>query len=264
MYEFIQPNDRRSTNFTSSIKTIFNEINLDDNIPGFRTLTISGRALIGRDISAIKIPGSDKQYVTENRVAEREIGVKFILKADSNEQLRERFNHLNLVLHTTEDKRLYFTDEDYHYNVILKSVTDVEETTNTIVATVKFKCIEPHKYKLNNKYVNFTGNGSFLRNIPILESVPEMITYRPNSQTNRIVITNVTTGKRIVINSDVNNSKTLKITLPAEIILKINDVAMSHHINFIETDFDFTVKNDDSISVQPAGFCEFVIKERLL
>ena len=97
MYNFINTNEI-GEQLHSSIQTIFNGVNIDINLEGFRTLAVSGRGLLSKNINSTDIPGTDGKYFLYGNLEVRAIVVKFQLKAPTNEDFRKKFNKLNMLL----------------------------------------------------------------------------------------------------------------------------------------------------------------------
>ena len=261
MYDFIKPGEVEV--FPTSLKTIFNGIVLDDTIPGFTTINVEGRALIGRKNEKRKVPGADGEILTSSTLDPRPIVVKYMLK-NTNSNYRDNFNKLNMLLQTDEQKILKFTDEpDYYFNAILESVDDIEETSNNVVSTFTFLCLDPYKYKEVDKD---TGVSSVtITKLPNNrnEFTPELIKVIVNSVSDKIIVKNQTTTKKIIINNSFAVGDVLEIDLNKDYPLKLNSMVRSELIDFVESDFDFTVKQGDTITCSNSRVLEVHSKERM-
>lgn len=263
MYNFINTNEI-GEQLHSSIQTIFNGVNIDVNLEGFRTLAVSGRGLLSKNINSTDIPGTDGKYFLYGNLEVRAIVVKFQLKATTNEEFRKKFNKLNMLLQTDEPKILKFTDEpDYYYMAILQKASDIEETSNSVVSTFTFLCLDPYKYKevdkdtgVNNVTITKLPNN---RN----EFTPELIKVIVNSVSDKVIIKNQTTAKKIIINNSFAVGDVLEIDLNKDYPLKLNAMVRSELIDFVESDFDFTVKQGDTITCSNSRVLEVHTKERM-
>lgn len=227
------------------IQTIFNGANLDTTLTGFRTLSVSGRTLIGRKNESFKIPSKDGALLVESSIEPRVITVKYQLEAKNNSDFRDKFNNLNLLLHTKEAKELKFSDElNYTFYAILQNVDSIEETTNSIVSSFSFLCLSPFKY---TKMTYNASNGVYC-GVAYIDTVPDNITVTLKNSTDKLIVRNEVTNKKIVINNDFNADDVVDIMLNDDYILKINNKYDSSKIDFLETDFDFTVKRGEKIS----------------
>lgn len=263
MYNFINTNEI-GEQLHSSIQTIFNGVNIDTDLEGFRTLAVSGRGLLSKNINSTDIPGTDGKYFLYGNLEVRAIVVKFQLKATTNEEFRQKFNRLNMLLQTDEPKILKFTDEqDYSYKAILQKGNDIEETSNSVVSTFTFLCLDPYKYKEVDKD---TGVSSVtITKLPNNknEFTPELIKVIVNSVSDKIIIKNQTTAKKIIINNSFAVGDVLEIDLNKDYPLKLNSLVRSELIDFVESDFDFTVKQGDVITCSNSRVLEVHTKERM-
>ena len=234
----------------SSIQTVFNGNNLDTVIPGFRTLNVNGRALIGQELEIIKVPAKDGAILTENRIEPREITVSYVLVADSNEDFRERFNRLNLVLHTVEPKELLFTDElKYSFKALLHSADVIEESNNTVKGSFTFLCLDPFKYSEVKQQTSTTI--MTINQLPSnLEEVPVLIKVVVGGSVDKLSIVNSSTTKKIIINHNFTPNDKVEIDFNSEYILKINNQIRADKVDFIETDYDLIVPRESSPHLQ--------------
>lgn len=262
MYDFTKPGGVVTTT-TPTFKTIFNDQALEDVIPGFTTLSVKGRALIGREIETNKTPGADGKYLTANTLEPREIVVKYLLM-NTSANYRENFNKLNLLLHKTEAKQLKFTDEpDYYFNAFFESADDIDEIDNNVIATITFTCLNPYKYKNVDKDAG--TNRVTITKLPKNpnECTPVLIKTATASTGDKVIIKNENTTKKLVINHKFVMGDVLEIDLNADYILKLNSTNKSDLIDFVESDFDFTVKQGDVITSTNSKLLEVHTKERL-
>ena len=255
MYDFIKPGEVGIAPI--SLKTIFNGVVLDDTVPGFKTINVEGRTLIGRKNEKRKVPGADGEFLTSSTLDSRPIVVKYLLE-NTNSNYRDNFN-------SDESKILKFTDEpDYYFKAIIDNVDDIEETSNNVVSTFTFLCLDPYKYKdvdkdtgVNNTRITKLPNN---RN----EFTPELIKVIVNSVSDKIIIKNQTTTKKIIINhTSFAVGDVLEIDLNKDYPLKLNAMVRSDLIDFVESDFDFTVKQGDVITCSNSRVLEIHTKERM-
>lgn len=261
MYDFIKPGEVGVV--STSLKTIFNGIVLDDTIQGFKTINVEGRTLIGRKNEKRKVPGADGEFLTSSTLDSRPIVVKYLLE-NTNSNYRDNFNKLNMLLHSDEPKILKFTDEpDYYFKAIIDSVDDIEETSNSVVSTFTFLCIDPHKYKEVDKDAGVSS--VTITKIPNNRNgfTPELIKVIVNSVSDKIIIKNQTTAKKIIINNSFAVGDVLEIDLNKDYPLKLNATVRSELIDFVESDFDFTVKQGDVITCSNSRVLEVHTKERM-
>lgn len=261
MYEFIKPGEV-GANLTS-LKTTFNGKTIEDELPGFITLSVKGRGLIGCSIESKKIPGADGKYLVSNTLEPREIVVKYLLQ-NNNNNFRENFNKLNLLLHSKKELILKFSDEpEYYFKAILKSADEIDETSNTIVSTFTFICHDPYKYQVVK-----SDNGVDSVTITKLPNnpnkvIPKLIKFKVANNTDKIIIKNETRVQKIVLNNNFAVNDSIEIDLSADYILKLNYVNRTSIVDFMQTNYDFNVKQGDVISVTNGKDLEIHTEERM-
>lgn len=149
MYGFTKLDGGALISPVSSVGLIFNGIDLESIIPGFRTLSIKGRGMIGRTLEIVKRLGGDGDVLLSSNLPSRTIGVKYVLESKDNTGLRKAFERLNAILHTKEEVSISFRDDTTcYYKGILETSGEEEETSNIIKGELVFYCPTPFKYKL--------------------------------------------------------------------------------------------------------------------
>lgn len=137
-------------------KMIFNGVNLDDTIPGFRTLSVSGRQFNGIDIESTENPADGSTFVS-NRIPKRELTVSFMLKP-TEASMREAQDELLSYLNFSEPKKLIFTDEsDIYFNALYSGHKVSEEHDKVRSGTITFLCLDPFKHATEEKTVTATS-----------------------------------------------------------------------------------------------------------
>ena len=158
-------------------KMIFNGINLDDTVPGFRTLSVEGRAFNDIEIELSDNPGDGATFLSE-RIPERELSVTFMLKPSGSSVRAAQIKLLGL-LNSSEPKQLIFTDEpDIYFNAIYSGYKISEEHDKVRSGTISFTCADPFKHAVTPK--TFTAesvDGILTANIVNEGTVPVPITY---------------------------------------------------------------------------------------
>lgn len=152
----------------------FNGKFLENEINGYRTLTVSGRELIGSEFKAKKIEGLDGTIWKEKYLKPRTITVKYQINASSNKEFRDAYNKMNLLL-SGEQVKIYFNDETDKYFIGTKTSNDeVEGGTNYVIGEIEIYCSDPRKYSTTEK--EFTATDGVL-NIVNEGTVPVSIDY---------------------------------------------------------------------------------------
>ena len=235
----IEPSDNMSINGTP-----VNEI-----VDGYRQLSVSGRGLIGQEVKTTSIAGRRGVWIEEISEPSRVLEIKYQLEAKTSEELRDKFDKLNLFLRTTNSSNLLevtFKDEpSFTYYAIFSGADNFEENSKSIVS--RFSLLVPDGFK-KSRSKSSTGivelTGAF-------EVVPEKIVVTTTKTTNAVRITN---GRQTISFTgayDANQDIT--------ILFETNEVKALYKNRSILSELDlfsdlenFKVRNRDTISATNA------------
>lgn len=131
----------------SSFGLIFNGQDFESVIPGFRTLSVSGRGLISRNVQSLPVPGMDGEILTESKLTPREIAVSYVIDATSSEELRRSYEKMNSLLNVPTAKIKFKDDPLYYYDGTVTQTTEDNEITNSVLGSISFYCPSPFKLK---------------------------------------------------------------------------------------------------------------------
>lgn len=186
MYEFI---DTTGTPAAGTLPVEAMSINgqyIEDLIEGYRTLTVSGRELLGTSIDNYTIGNTPGAYFRGSKLPTRTITVKYQLFADDAEDFRDKFNQLNAILNV-EQAQIIFADETDKYFVGTRAnVGAVPAGVNNVTGTFEIICSDPCKYAVEEKTFTASANndGILETTIENAGTVPVPIDYEitTNSQ----------------------------------------------------------------------------------
>ena len=118
LYEFRDTTEYTEFPFSLPAQAMqFNGKWIEAEIPGYRTLYVSGREIISAEITDTVVGAADGSLYERRRYEPRTILVGYQLIAKSNEEFCEAFNHLNGILNA-EQAHISFNDElDKYYTV---------------------------------------------------------------------------------------------------------------------------------------------------
>lgn len=161
---------------------------LNELVPGYRHLTVTGRGLVGQSLKTTKVPGRRGVWVDDYSDDERQLDIKYQLTAGSSSELRESFALLNRILRTPASSgflEVSFRDEpDYVYYAYFSESESIEETSLSLVS--KFSLLVPDGYKKKQSQES-RGPISLVDAVAVL---PESITVTPTGTVNQIQILN--------------------------------------------------------------------------
>ena len=235
----IEPSDNMSINGTP----------LNEIVDGYRQLSVSGRGLIGREVKTTSIAGRRGVWIEEISEPSRVLEIKYKLEAKTSEELREKFDKLNLFLRTTNNSNLLevtFKDEpSFTYYAIFSGADSFEENSKSIVS--RFSLLVPDGYK-KSQLKSSTGivelTGAF-------EVMPEKIVVTTKKTTDTVRITN---GRQTISFTgayDANQDITILFGTDEVKALYKNRSILSELDLF--SDFEnFKVRNRDTVSATNA------------
>lgn len=152
----------------------YNGVYLENEIDGYRTLSVTGRELMGSEVKHTEIDGMDGSYYRYKTTPARTITVKYQLRARGSREFREAYNKMNKLL-SGEQVKVIFNDESDKYFIGTKtSNTQVDGGSNNVIGEIEIYCSDPCKYSTTEK--EFTATDGVL-NIVNEGTVPVSIDY---------------------------------------------------------------------------------------
>lgn len=152
----------------------YNGVYLENEIDGYRTLSVIGRELMESEVTDQEIDGMDGSYYRYKTTPARTITVKYQLRARGSREYREAYNKMNKLL-SGEQVKVIFNDESDKYFIGTKtSNTQVDGGSNNVIGEIEIYCSDPRKYSTTEK--EFTATDGVL-NIVNEGTVPVSIDY---------------------------------------------------------------------------------------
>lgn len=152
----------------------YNGVYLENEIDGYRTLSVTGRELMESEVTHTEIDGMDGSYYRYKTTPARTITVRYQLRARGSREFREAYNKMNKLL-SGEQVKVIFNDESDKYFIGTKtSNTQVDGGSNNVIVEIEIYCSDPRKYSTTEK--EFTDTDGVL-NIVNEGTVPVSIDY---------------------------------------------------------------------------------------
>lgn len=151
---------------------------LDAVVPGFKTLTVSGREPLEMEIEDQRI--MHRYYVEDQWQKARVITVKYQMTAPNAGELNVRQNKLNSYLNFSETT-IQFNDEMDKYFVGTKADSDTPPAGKlSYVSSFDIYCPDPHKYEVVVTSAAFTklSNNVYELELNNTGTVPVPVDYR--------------------------------------------------------------------------------------
>lgn len=148
MYNFIDVNEVSDGVVLPSEALMINGDFIENQIAGYRTLTVQGREALSPDVVGYTTGVRDGSRIKSKRFPERIITVTYQLIARSNEEFREAYNKLAAILNV-KDAELIFNDEQDKFFIGTPCVIDaVNPGTNSVIGKFEILCADPFKYSV--------------------------------------------------------------------------------------------------------------------
>ena len=152
----------------------YNGVYLENEIDGYRTLSVTGRELMESEVTHTEIDGMDGSYYRYKTTPARTITVRYQLLARGSREFRDAFNKMNKLL-SGEQVKVIFNDESDKYFIGTKtSNTQVDGGSNNVIGEIEIYCTDPRKYSTTEK--EFVATDGVL-NIVNEGTVPVSIDY---------------------------------------------------------------------------------------
>lgn len=151
MYNFVDTIEYSEGALLPSEALQINGEYIENQITGYRTLTVSGREALSPDVLSYTSGIRDGSVLQYKRYPERIITVKYQLIAASNEAFRAAYNKLGQILDVKE-AQLIFNDETDKYFIGTPCVIEpVEAGRNSVIGEFEILCTDPFKYSIYEK-----------------------------------------------------------------------------------------------------------------
>lgn len=148
MYNFIDVNQVSEGALLPSEALNINGAYIEDLIPGYRTLHVSGREALSPDVTSFQTGVRDGSSLKNKRYPERIIIVTYQLTAATSEEFREAYNKLGGIL-DVKDAKLIFNDEQDKFFVGTPCIIgSVPPGRNAVVGKFEILCVDPFKYSV--------------------------------------------------------------------------------------------------------------------
>lgn len=161
MYKFVDVNEVPEDALLPSEALQINGDFIEVLIPGYRTLTVSGRELLSPELTSYETGSRDGATLKQKRIPARVITVKYQLLAKSNEEFRESYNKLADILNVEEAELIFNDEQDKFYKGTPSNFSTVEAGTNSVIGEFELYCADPFKYSVVEYEVTPSDN-SFL------------------------------------------------------------------------------------------------------
>lgn len=174
MYEFIDVNEMPASSLPAEALQI-NGIYIENEIEGYRTLTVAGRELIGASIEDYTVGNNIGTYYRRQKLPARTITVTYQLISSNPEDYRKKFNKLNGIIRQ-EQAKLIFNDElDKYFIGTAADIDAPDPGSDCVVGSINFYCADPRKYSVHSKsFAAHTNDNGILTTHVVNEGTVEV------------------------------------------------------------------------------------------
>ena len=250
MYDFTNTNEYTFNSALPSVAMQFNGVFIEDELLGYRTLTVSGREMIGVELDTQSVKNG--ALTLDRRLPSRTLTIEYELKADDNYQFQKKFQQLRSILHTDGEVEIRFADEpDTFYSAQLSGVESVPAHTNHVKSSFTLHSDSPFKF---GEVV--TSGGGVIINTPYPTPAHE-IRLLLSASTQLVTITNGTQEIRLDGNFAVGEELVIN-TQQGTVMIGANDVTYTVALN---SDFENFVIEQGQTVTSPQGTIELRMRE---
>lgn len=237
----------------SSERPFLNGKDIESQISGYETLTVSGRSFLGYEINSDEADGMDGKVFNEASLSERVITVKFSLETANSADYMQKMNALTDIL-SMKQFDLYFGDEsDWHFTGTVTSFTELEEGKLRGVGGFEITCTNPYKYSLEK-----TLQGTIV-SLPNVKGEIVEIRYNATKTVNKIKIKHSLGFTLETAEGTVNSGDSL-IFRPQEQIITLNGVDKTQWLAYT-SDFE-NIPLGGTLTSEPSGALTVKYRER--
>lgn len=149
-----------------------NGVFLENVIGGYRTLSTSGRELLGKEYTSRFFKTHNGIDVTSIRNPERKIKINYQLISKSDEEFRERFNLLSDLLSQVNAKFIFNDEQNKYFVGTVIECNEPPSGFNSVVGSYEILCPSPAKYSIDELSFDNTQNPNLIEiNNPGTEAI---------------------------------------------------------------------------------------------
>ena len=121
---------------------------IENQIAGYRTLTVTGREALSPEVSTYDTGIRDGSWLKGKRYPARVIRITYQLVANSNEEFRNAYNKLASILNVTNAQLIFNDETDKYFIGTPANIGEVPPGRNSVVGDFEILCLDPFKYSV--------------------------------------------------------------------------------------------------------------------
>lgn len=146
MYKFLDTIEVSESVYLPSEALKINGEYIENLIPGYRTLHVSGREALSPEVDSYETGIRDGSMIKSKRYPARIITVTYQLIAASNTAFREAYNKLGSILDVADAELIFRDEQDKFFTGTPSAIGEVEPGRNAIIGEFEILCADPFKY----------------------------------------------------------------------------------------------------------------------
>lgn len=148
MYNFIDVNETSGGVSLPSEALKINGEYIENQITGYRTLTVTGREALSPEVSFFDTGNRDGSTLKGKRYPARILKIKYQLAAKTSEEFREAYNKLASILDVTDAELIFDDEPDKFFKGTPSMIGEVTPGRNSVVGEFEIICLDPFKYSV--------------------------------------------------------------------------------------------------------------------
>lgn len=261
IYEFGDLEKRSTATPLPSEAIVFNGVSLDEQLPYYRTLNVSGRENFERSLNTVETSG-DGEFFLSSKLNANTITVTYTIETRNADDFNETFTNLKKFL-LGEEVDFYFMDEpEYTRTGTVTKLENPKAGSFDVVGTFDISMSNPFRH---GQRKTITGSDNLVINDP-------QLFYKQSAE--KMILTIKTATNPFVLNVDNDYNLMLTGGLPANSNLVIdfngNTLTSSGTNKLPDMDilksniFELKIKNGQRITAKGAGSIELQYKVQML
>ena len=261
IYEFGDLEKRSTATPLPSEAIVLNGVSLDEQLPYYRTLNVSGRENFERSLNTVETSG-DGEFFLSSKLNANTITVTYTIETRNADDFNETFTNLKKFL-LGEEVEFYFMDEPEYTRT--GTVTKLENPTAgafDVVGTFEISMSNPFRHGQRKA---ITGGETLVINDPQLY-------YKQSAE--KIILNIKTATKPFVLNVDNDYNLTLTggLTANSNLVIDFKNNALTSggtnklpDMDIIKSNiFELKIKNGQRITAKGASSIELQYRLQML
>lgn len=148
MYNFIDTTQVSEGALLPSEAMQINGQFIENLIPGYRTISVSGREALSAEVDFYETGIRDGATLKYKRYPTRTILITYQLIAATSEEFRAAFNELGRILNVKEAELIFNDELDKYFKGTPAGIGEVPAGRNSIIGEFEIICTDPFKYSV--------------------------------------------------------------------------------------------------------------------